>query len=398
MRLNKRAIDAASYNPDGPSQQVLWDDQLPNFGLRLYDSGAKAFVIRYRNQAGQRRYMTIGRFGLMTVQEARAAAMEALASVKNQGADPVEEVRRESAETIERLAEAFIEKHCRIRRKTWETDRRRLEIHILPRWKGRAPASITRGELADLHREIGKETPIEANRVIQLLRVMFNFAVDEGMVPETFNPLRRFNFFPEKSRDRWLRPHEIPALFGAIGEVDNIYIRNFYLVLLLTATRRNELLLARWDQVSFERRELRIPETKNGTSHTIPLSSAAIDLLQELPRQLGNPYIFCSHIAGQSLQAVNRRWNTVREKAGLDDVVLHDFRRTAASWIAQAGYSEIVIKALLNHTLEGATAVYTRMQPEAVREAVEAYGQSILEASRGDNANVIPLATAKARR
>lgn len=394
MNLTKRRVESLEYDPDGPSKQIEWDDRLKGFGVRLNPGGSKAFVIEYRNEHGRKRYMTLGKFGRMTVQQARSKALQTFADI-DAGEDPVEDRRRADATTVEALVEAFIEKHCKPRRKTWETDKSRLEKHVVDRWNDRPPESLTRSDVADLHRDIGEDAPVLANRVVETVRTMFNFAQDEGIVREGFNPATKVNKYKEKSRDRWLRPHELADLADALDAVDNPYMRNYYWLLLLTATRRNELLEAKWEHVDLERRELFLPDTKNGTDHTVPLSDEAFQRFVNLPRQDGNPWVFCSHIEGQRIQEVNQRWRAVRDEAGLEDVVLHDFRRTAASWLAQAGYSELVIKKLLNHTLQGATSVYARMDPGAVREAVKDYGRRITAAARGDETDVVALATAR---
>lgn len=107
--------------------------------------------------------------------------------------------------------------------------------------------------------------------------------------------------------------------------------------------------------------------------------------------------MFCGQREGQRLREVNRPWRQLRKKAGLEDVVLHDFRRTAASWLAQAGYSELVIKKFLNHTVDGVTGIYARLRPEAVRGAVEEYGRQVMGAVRGESEDdrVVPLAAAR---
>lgn len=396
MRLTKRKIESLEYDEDGPSQQIVWDDRLQNFGVRLYESGTKSFVIRYRNEHGRRRYMTIGKFGRMTLQQARSAALEKFVEVDG-GADPVADEKRADADTVEALVDAFVEKHAKQRRSTWETDKSRLERYVADRWKGRPPGSLTRADLADLHREIGEEHPVEANRVIETVHTMLEFAAREGIVEDGFNPAKYVEKFPEPSRDRWLRPHEIPAFAQAVDAIDNVYMRHYFWLLLLTATRRNEMLEARWSHVDFEQAELFLPDTKNGTDHIVPLSQPALRLFEETPRQKGNPWVFCSHIKGQRLKSVNGRWRRTRREAGLDDVTLHDFRRTAATWIAQSGYSELVIKKFLNHTLHGVTSVYARMQPGAVREAVEDYGRKIMAAKAGGDTDVISLTAAKGK-
>jgi integrase len=258
-----------------------------------------------------------------------------------------------------------------------------LQRHVAARWPKRAPDDLERSDVAELHREIGKDTPVEANRVIETIRKMYNFGQDEGIVEDGFNPASRVNKFEEQSRDRWVRPHEVSKLADAIDNIGNPYLENYYWLLMLTATRRNEMLEAKWDHVDLQRKELFLPDTKNGKDHTVPLSSAAVDKLEELDPQKNNPWLFCSHIPGQRIKEVNQRWRRVRKEAGLEDVQLHDLRRTAASWLGQAGYSELIIKKLLNHSFRGVTKVYTHLPPDAVRDAVEWYGEKLMSAAEG---------------
>ncbi|MFB6263634.1 MAG: integrase arm-type DNA-binding domain-containing protein, partial [Bradymonadaceae bacterium] len=187
MNLTKKRIEKLEFDQDGPSQQIEWDDRLNGFGIRLNPGGSKAFVVRYRNEHGRLRYYTIGRFGRMTVQQARSEALQLFAEVDG-GGDPVEEERRTVADSVEELVDTYIEKHAKPRRKTWEEDERRLDKHVVERWGGRPPESLTRRDISELHREIGQSAQVEANRVVETIRTMFNFAQDEGIVEEGFNP------------------------------------------------------------------------------------------------------------------------------------------------------------------------------------------------------------------
>lgn len=144
-----------------------------------------------------------------------------------------------------------------------------------------------------------------------------------------------------------------------------------------------------------KRREMYLPDTKNGSDHTVPLTDQTFQRFANLPHQDDNPWVFCSPVKGQRIQEVNQRWREIGEEAGLEDVVLHDFPRTAASWLARAGDSELVIKRLLDDTLQGATSIYARMDPGAVREAVQNYGRRLMAAARGDENEVVALATGR---
>ena len=194
-----------------------------------------------------------------------------------------------------------------------------------------------------------------------------------------------------------MSPRRINKLAPHIDALENVYLRSYYWLLLLTLARRDELRTLRWEHVDYDRAEIFFPETKNGSSHTVPLSTAAINTLREIPHQKGNPWVFCGHIKGQHIVDVNHPWMDVRSVAGLDDVVLHDLRRTGASWLAQSGYSAMVIRKILNHTDDSVTGIYARLRPEAVRAAIEDYGRQVMAARTGEEeSKIISLVAARA--
>jgi integrase len=278
-------------------------------------------------------------------------------------------------------------------KKTGAADQRRINHHILPAWAGLKAASIKRADVAALHSKIGKRTPYEANRTLALLSKIFELARRWGFVHEEHtNPARDIDRFREQKRDRWVTPEELPRLARAINEEPNQTARFALWLYLLTGARKSELLQARWEDVSFERAELRLPQTKAGRTHYIPLSGPALVLLQEIPREEGNPYILVgrgprgataeerknrpSHLVN-----IEKPWQRVRKAAGVEDVRLHDLRRTVGSWLAQAGNSLHLIGRVLNHSNQSTTAVYARFGEDAVRTALEQHGACIMGAA-----------------
>jgi integrase len=222
---------------------------------------------------------------------------------------------------------------------------------------------------------------------------MFELARRWGFVPEGHpNPARDIDHFKEAKRDRWVTPEELPRLAQAINEEPNESARFALWLYLLTGARKSELLAARWENVSFERAELRLPETKAGRIHYIPLSSPALALLQQIPRESGNPYVLpgrgprgatAEEKAKNPAHLVNidKPWQRVRKAAGVEDVRLHDLRRTVGSWLAQAGNSLHLIGRVLNHSNASTTAVYARFAEDNVRAALEQHGARIMGAA-----------------
>lgn len=114
VRLNKRTIDEAVY--EGPGGCYLWDTQQPGFGVRIYPSGSKSFVVSYWIN-GRRRFYTIGKYGRITLHQARESAMEVFLQV-HRGRDPSGERRAANkAPTVSDLADRHISDHAKIKNK-----------------------------------------------------------------------------------------------------------------------------------------------------------------------------------------------------------------------------------------------------------------------------------------
>lgn len=207
---------------------------------------------------------------------------------------------------------------------------------------------------------------------------MFELARRWAFLPETAaNPARGIDKFKEHKRDRWVTPEELPKLAAAIAREPNLYIRAALWLYLLTGVRKTELLKARWDDVDFVRCALRLPETKAGRIHYVPLSAPAVAILQALPRQEANPYVLPGQRAGQHVVNVDDSWQRARKEAGVEDVRLHDLRRTVGSWLALAGNSLPLIGRVLNHTDPKTTAIYARLGDDPARQALADHAERI---------------------
>lgn len=397
MKLTKRVIDNLTYTGDGNERCVIWDDSLPGFGLRIYPTGRKAFVLSYRVQ-GRKRLLTLGMYGVLTLEQARDKARQEMASVIG-GADPLEDRQRAAqGETIKELCTSYIERHAKAHKKTWQQDEKRINRRILPKWGNRRTASVTRADVAKLHSEIGDEGhPYEANRVVELLAKMFDLARLWGFLSDDQrNPAHGIEAYREQKRDRWVTPEELPRLAEAIDAEPNPYIRAALWLYMLTGARKSELLRACWDDVNWQRAELRLPDTKAGRVHYIPLTAPAQTLLRDLPPLEGNPHIFPGREQGAPLVNIEKAWRRVRTAAGVEDVRLHDLRRTVGSWLAQAGNTLHLIGRVLNHSNASTTAVYARFGEDHVRAALESHAQRIMGiAGKAPAADVVPLEPTK---
>ncbi len=381
MKLSKKCIDSVAYKGDGSSRHVLWDESIPGLGLRVYPSGKKAFILSYRFN-GRKRLLVLERYGVITLDQARQQAREKLVQI-TKGEDPLE-VRQIASHqsSIKQLCDMYLERYAKPHKRSWKDDERRTLKYLIPAWGNLKAENLVHNDIARFHRKLGATKPYEANRIVELISKMFTLAQKWGIVSTThINPAKGIEPFKEQKRDRWVKPHELIPLFKAISQEPNIYVKAALFLYLLTGSRKNEILQARWVHVDWGTKELQVPENKSGRVHYIPLIKPAIDLLQMLPQQEGNPFIIPGAKEGAHLINIDKPWQRIRKRAGIEDVRLHDLRRTVGSWLAQSGNDLHLIGKLLNHKSPSTTAVYSHFGQNHLRNALEDHGQKIMEAA-----------------
>jgi integrase len=420
MSLTKRDIDAQRYDPDGPPTQILWDGSLPGFGVRVFASGVKSFVLDCRAN-GRKRRITLGRYGVLTPDAARKKALKELGKVGD-GTDPAEERRAARAgDTVKDFAELYITREVKHHKTAADTERR-IRKHIIPALGARRVKDVTTPDIARLHHRIGDNTPIEANRVREILHRMFECARKWGYTdPSRINPVTDVDRFRQQSRDRFAGADELAHLWRAIDAETDPNVRVAFRLLLLTGCRKNEVITRCWRDVNLHARELRLPDTKNGKPAVVPLSDEAVEVLRELPRGVPNAPLF--HVS-----TVKRAWNRVRArawlyahpdeavrlrtlaerdvlrkhvpktpetiearllklalpfaKAGGDRLTIHDLRRSVGSLMAMHTAPTVIGKALRNPT---AVAVYTRISDQDARRALEEHGKRLANIVNGQS-------------
>ena len=377
-KLTKRKVDAATYR--GSGRHVVWDAEVPGFGLRVYPSNRKAFVLSYRLH-GRKRLLTLGTYGVLTVQQGREAARKALGQVVG-GDDPLE--RRKDARrlrvTLKEHADEWLEK---VKRRSSRIDERRLDKHILPALGSKALESITERDCERLHAKVTERGPVEANRTLELLRLILNAALAEGESNPAARDWRSKRGNKERSRTRYLRKDEFQAFAQAVGEEPDPYVRAAIWLLLLTGARsKSELLRLRWDDIDWDSGLITLQRSKTEDELTLPLSEPATRILSGLPRTVGNPYVFPGRDPGTHRKTIRWSFERIREKAGLTGarmVTLHDLRRTSGSLLAQAGIPLYHIRNVLGHKSEAMTQIYARLGEDEMRQAVDVLGSLVAE-------------------
>ena len=244
---------------------------------------------------------------------------------------------------------------------------------------------ISNQAIADLLRRMhdAKYASGTTNRVLVLLRYMFNLAIKWGVPGACKNATAGLKTTPDVYRERFLTSDETSRLLGALDADENQVAACAIKLLLLTGARRNEITYARWEYVNWEQRTLLVPRSKTGRPRMIRLNSAALELLRSIPRVEGNPFIFPSPSTGRPSPSLHFPWLRIRKRAGVLDIRLHDLRHSFASFLVNQGVSLYVVQELLGHTQARTTQRYAHLADTTLADAAEVVRNVIFQPKKG---------------
>jgi integrase len=368
---------------------VVSDTELPGLQCRVSNTGVKTYSVLRRTKNGVLERITLGRHSDINVKEARDRAKKVGVAIAD-GANPAELKRTIKGEmTFGELFTVFLEEHAKRKKRTWKGDEGRYNYYLKTKFENKRISEITRSDVAALHSEISarvkkidKETRAvtyvsgtTANRILALISAVYNFAISRDLC--TINPAKGVKKNTEQSRDRFLQADELPRFFKAVEKEENPVVRDFIFVSLFTGARRQNVCEMAWKDISFERKEWRIPRTKNNDPQIIPLGKEVMKILkdrlkeQSFGSRIKSPYVFPSSGRNGHLAEPRKGWQRVLKAAGITNLRIHDLRRTFGSWQAITGASLIVVGKSLGHKSPQATAIYSRLDLAPVRKSVE---------------------------
>ena len=411
MRFTDKGI--AALKPKAERYEV-WEDGRTGLGVRVSPKGRKSWVYMYRFNGTARR-MGLGTYpvvGLASARVKHANAKELLAKDTDPGAQQIERKRAErDAETVNDLAEEYLEKWARPRKRSAAEDERTLRKDVLPAWGTKKAKEIRRRDvILLLDKIVERGSPIQANRTLAIVRRMFNFAVSRDILDAT--PVAMVQApAKEHARERVLSPDEMRTFWYGLDEAPMSEAVKLALKLeLVTAQRKGELIGAPLSEFDFEDAVWTIPgeRSKNGIAHRVPLSPLALGLIEEACSLAGeSKWLFPSprgdeHIKPEAVNHALQKAFTPTTKhptpaIELENVTPHDLRRTAASRMALLGINRLTVSKVLNHVETGVTAIYDRhsYDPEK-RRALEAWASHLEDILSGKPRaeNVVTLAMA----
>ena len=223
--------------------------------------------------------------------------------------------------------------------------------------------------------------PYQANRVLEIQSKIFNLAELWGWRGDKGNPCRHVRKYKEQKRERFLSDEEFRRLGEVVNEMEvrgsvTVYEAAAIRLLMLTGCRKNEIVKLKWKDVDINAGEIRIPDGKTG-ARLVPLSPAAAEVLSGLPRKARRSWVILGTRSGRYLGDLQPAWERIRERAGLDDVRIHDLRHSFASRALALGESLPMIGKLLGHTQVQTTARYAHLQRDSIKASASRIAGSI---------------------
>jgi integrase len=428
MKLTAKVIRGLQL-PDGKSDHLFWDDEIPGFGLRVRAGGSRSFVFQYALGDKQRR-LSLG----AATQESfakhkdepgireKAAQLHAKVKLGQDPAGDKTDARKRASDTFETIAKRFLAaKKAELRPGSYDQIRRHIETYAKT-LNGLHMAKISRRDIATAIGAVKNNSgAVTSNRVRSTLSALFSWAMSEGIDGIEGNPVAGTNKSEERARERVLKDHELRAIWKHAG--DDHYGAIIRL-LMLTGQRADEIASLQWSEITevtvpakritdtvvlvqftIKAMELPAERTKNKRPHIIPLSDSAAEILAAQPRRADDDGKLRELVFGVGQQGFSG-WSRCKERlderiakdlgAPLDHWTPHDLRRTASTLMNdRLGVLPHVVEAILNH-VGGAKAGVAGVYNKALylRERVEAlnlWADHLTAIVEGQESNVTPL-------
>jgi integrase len=422
LKLTKTVVETLPYAEKG-KQVDYYDSELDGFGVRVSHTGKKYFVRRLIGKKRSR--VMIGSHPIKTAEVARGEAKIKLGAMES-GIDPNKQkkelARLEEEEklliTMQTLVSDYIELHAKRFKRTWQLDELLLNKELIPAWGKRKAIEITKRDVLQLLECIlERGSPGTANKFFQIIRKMFNFAVERDILP--FSPCNGLKLpAANNSRDRVLSNSEISTFWNNLSACAmSDELRNALKLVLITAQRPGEVIRIHTDEINDGWWTIPAERSKNGKAHRVPLTGLALDIikqsieriktLRELPADKEySGFVFpCPHLnkvesidrhALSVSTARNLKWVLIDGKGkpvldkngdqitenrfGIDHFTPHDLRRTAATFMAESGEMDEVIDAVLNHAKQGIIKVYNQYRYDREKQkALEAWERKLIK-------------------
>lgn len=382
-RLSKRIVDGAEA---GATDYFIWDDDLPGFGLRVFTSGKRSYLVQYR-AGGRTRRFTIGLHGVWTPETARKQAHILLGQIA-QSENPAEQRQLDiKAITVKELCERYMKdaekgliqgKRRRPKKaSTIATDKCRVDRHIIPLLGTRRVKDVTSADVTRFLRDVAAGKTYRdvktkcrgrsivrggigtGSRAVGLLGGIFTYAIQHGIIDR--NPAHGVKKFADQKRNRRPSEDEYRLLGDILRRAEQKEQHKTPVAMIraraTTGCRRGEIVNLKWADIDMQNSCLRLSDSKEGAS-TRPIGLAVLDQLDQLRPGETEGFVFPGTQEGKPLVGFPKYWKEILKNTPLADISAHVLRHSFASIANDLGFTEISIAALLGHAHGSITSRY----------------------------------------
>ncbi|WP_396189666.1 tyrosine-type recombinase/integrase [Flavobacterium sp.] len=370
IALNAQFIKKAIC-PDGKKKVDFFDTQCKGLLLEVRSTKGMTFYLRYTDLRGKSRQIKLGDIRDISLAQARQLADK----YRNQiamGIDPM--ATKKAVKDIPKFSVFINESYLPFvdtYKRSADTDRCLIKNHLMPAFGKMHLDEITKKDVIQLiHKHRATHMPGSTNRIIILLRYIFNCAIRWETPGVSKNPTAGIPLLEENNRrERYLTVEEANRLIEALKKSDNKMLQYIIPMLLLTGARRNEVMKAKWLDFNLEQRLWRIPTSKSGKARYVPISDGVLILLDSLPRWTDCEWVFPNPKTKLPYVSFYSSWNTARKSVDLSDVRIHDLRHAFASFLINNGRSLYEVQRILGHTQQRTTQRYAHLSKESLISA-----------------------------
>ena len=362
FNFTNRAISALpAHDADSASKSAEYSDTSVT-GLKAIvgKGGNKSFSFRYQLPGGRKRCIRIGTFPATDVAAARQLALEARAIV-DRGGDPCEASDRIKAMPTfaEFVRDEYMPYSLQTKRSACD-DASKFKVHLIPKFGERRLCDITTRDVQMHHAAMqNSHSKASANRHLALLSAVFRKGQEWHRLDR--NPAAGIKFFKEdNARQRFLSPSEVAKIYAAMQAEPNVTAVSALKLLLLTGTRREEALQARWENVDLDKGQWWLPKAKTG-ARMVVLNEDAKSLLAAQPSRGTSPWVFPGRDGDKPLNNPRKAFTRVLAAAGVEHITIHGLRHSFASLSILGGATLYEVQRLLHHSTPQMTQRYSHL-------------------------------------
>ena len=407
QKLTKSFVDKIGFEQSG---QIFYrDSELMGFGLRVGKS-KKVFFAEAKLD-GKTIRKSIARHNVISVDDARAQAKKILAEIAN-GKNPFDEIkaRRSNIITVKEVLEDYISTRVNLKPSTIQDYQQTFKTYIGD-WQNKPLKEITKDMIEIRFRQIGENSPAQANKVMRNFRAVYNYAMvkyedSQGESIFRSNPVKRISqlrmWYRVNRRNTLIKYYDLAPWYQAVNSLTNDHVapnretvRDFLLFVLLTGLRRREAAALTWNRVDFKDKTFTVIETKNHIDHTLPLTDYLFDLLAVRKSKAVNQYVFPNEFGTGMLNDPKKQIKKVVDDSGVS-FTTHDLRRSFITIAESLDISAYSLKRLLNHKMTNdVTAGYIITDVERLRAPMQKITDYILKCIGKKETPVILLPISK---